>query len=396
METYAAVRPAPHVELPEWLLEETDIRWPTATTPPALLSGAQGHTEHRPLRPTSAHGWWVGEALSWSADEDGRVTLMSRNKIEPGQQVEFLLPGERPLVFTVAGNRPARCRWRASATINNPAHVFSMPCPHQVPINAAIRSRTKSPPSKPNNLPPAPLTGVVVKIMRTPPAPKKECLMPEYSEEILDSNSISSTDKAGRPIPVTIPIALAPGIKVVYTTRLGGLSTGDYGNLNLGGKSGDEPEAVLSNRIALAEAGASPPIAGPPKYIPAWLWTWTTRSSSTPPSASTCPAHMVRLTLRTSSRRTARSPAQSGIALGMFAADCLPVLLGDPVTGIIGAAHCGRRGLERGVIGATVDLMKSKRVPTRRTSSPHLARASAATAMKWATRPLTSSSSASR
>ena len=44
----------------------------------------------------------------------------------------------------------------------------------------------------------------------------------------------------------------------------------------------------------------------------------------------------------------------------MFAADCLPVLLGDPVTGIIGAAHCGRRGLERGVIGATVDLMKSK------------------------------------
>ena len=102
--------------------------------------------------------------------------------------------------------------------------------------------------------------------------------MPEYSEEILDSNSISSTDKAGRPIPVTIPIALAPGIKVVYTTRLGGLSTGDYGNLNLGGKSGDEPEAVLSNRIALAEA------------------------------ASTCPAHMVRLTLRTSSRRTARSP----------------------------------------------------------------------------------------
>ena len=41
---------------------------------------------------------------------------------------------------------------------------------------------------------------------------------------------------------------------MVYTTRLGGLSAGDYGNLNLGGKSGDEPEAVLSNRIALAEA----------------------------------------------------------------------------------------------------------------------------------------------
>ena len=138
--------------------------------------------------------------------------------------------------------------------------------------------------------------------------------MPEYSEEILDSNSISSTDKAGRPIPVTIPIALAPGIKVVYTTRLGGLSTGDYGNLNLGGKSGDEPEAVLSNRIGCgphAPNRCKPAYRWSPKYIPAWLWTWTTRSSSTPPSASTCPAHMVRLTLRTSSRRTARSPHNS-------------------------------------------------------------------------------------
>jgi len=46
--------------------------------------------------------------------------------------------------------------------------------------------------------------------------------MSEYSDEILDSNQISSTDKEGRPIPVTIPIALAPGITVVYTTRLGG------------------------------------------------------------------------------------------------------------------------------------------------------------------------------
>ena len=29
------------------------------------------------------------------------------------------------------------------AAINNPAHVFSIPCPHNVPANTAIRSRTK-------------------------------------------------------------------------------------------------------------------------------------------------------------------------------------------------------------------------------------------------------------
>ena len=27
--------------------------------------------------------------------------------------------------------------------INNPAHVFSMPCPEPIPVNAAMRSRTK-------------------------------------------------------------------------------------------------------------------------------------------------------------------------------------------------------------------------------------------------------------
>ena len=53
----------------------------------------------------------VGEVLSWSPDEGGRVTLMSRNKIEPGQEIEFLLPGDAP----------------------------------EVPVNAAIRSRTKHP-----------------------------------------------------------------------------------------------------------------------------------------------------------------------------------------------------------------------------------------------------------
>ena len=34
----------------------------------------------------------------------------------------------------------------------------------------------------------------------------------EYADEILDSNAISPTDKDGRPIPVTIPVMLAPGV----------------------------------------------------------------------------------------------------------------------------------------------------------------------------------------
>ena len=206
--------------------------------------------------------------------------------------------------------------------------------------------------------------------------------MSEYDETIIDSNAISSTDKAGRPIPVTIPIALAPGVTVVYTTRLGGLSTGDFGNLNLGGKSGDDPEAVLSNRIALAEAvGARLSLVSQVHSgiavdvddaftinTPFGFDVSGTRSGADA-AAGTGEA------TEPSSGGTGAAPeapgprvveadgqvtAQSGVALGMFAADCLPVLFADPVTGVIGAAHCGRRGLERGVIESTVALMERK------------------------------------
>ena len=164
--------------------------------------------------------------------------------------------------------------------------------------------------------------------------------MPEYSEEILDSNSISSTDKAGRPIPVTIPIALAPGIKVVYTTRLGGLSAGDYGNLNLGGKSGDEPEAVLSNRIALAEAVQARLSLVSQVHSGVAVDVDDSFVINTPFGFDVSGTHGETDTPHVI-EADGQVTAQSGIALGMFAADCLPVLLGDPVTGIIGAAHCG-------------------------------------------------------
>ncbi|MBW3080983.1 polyphenol oxidase family protein [Bifidobacterium saguinibicoloris] len=206
--------------------------------------------------------------------------------------------------------------------------------------------------------------------------------MSEIDETILDSNQISSTDKAGRPIPVTIPIALAPGVTVVYTTRLGGLSTGDFGNLNLGGKSGDDPEAVLSNRIALAEAvGArlslvSQVHSGTAVDVderfaintPFGFDVSGTRSDADYASATgeaTSPSEP-----SDSSAADAATPqvveadgqvtSRTGVALGMFAADCLPVLFADPTAGVIGAAHCGRRGLERGVIQSTVDLMVAK------------------------------------
>jgi YfiH family protein len=46
--------------------------------------------------------------------------------------------------------------------------------------------------------------------------------------------------------------------------------------------------------------------------------------------------------------------AEPGLGLVVLAADCLPVLLADPVAGVVGAAHAGRQGLVAGVLQETV------------------------------------------
>ena len=79
----------------------------------------------------------------------------------------------------------------------------------------------------------------------------------------------------------------------------------------------------------------------------------------------------------------------------MFAADCLPVLMADPKAGVIGAAHCGRRGLQKGVIGATIEKMVAKGAQPERIVAT-LGPASAATATRSAATSPTNSMRSSR
>ncbi len=46
-----------------------------------------------------------------------------------------------------------------------------------------------------------------------------------------------------------------------------------------------------------------------------------------------------------------------GLALGVLAADCTPVLFADPAEGVIGACHAGWKGALGGVAEATLDAM---------------------------------------
>ena len=188
----------------------------------------------------------------------------------------------------------------------------------------------------------------------------------QFDDEILDSNAISPTDEEGNPVPVTIPIALAPGVTVVYTTRLGGVSHGDFGDCNLGGKGGDDPQAILANRVSLAKSvGCGLSLVSQVRFR-ARGGRGCIMASEHPRSASMCPARPGEVTAdgeaqaATVVEADGQVTSRAGVALGMFAADCLPVLMADAQAGVIGAAHCGRKGLQRGIISATIDAMVAK------------------------------------
>lgn len=50
---------------------------------------------------------------------------------------------------------------------------------------------------------------------------------------------------------------------------------------------------------------------------------------------------------------------RQGVALLSRAADCVPVLLGDPDAGVVGAVHAGRKGVTSGVVGHAVERLRS-------------------------------------
>lgn len=142
-EATVAGRPE-RVELPEWLREE-----PYKVAHRDYSTGFY-YPEHPVTQNTDRSHYFrdwlvVGEVLGWSPEDGGRITLMSRNKIEAGQLVEFVMPGGAPYAYTVPAGGFRDADGEPVELINNPAHVFSMPCPEPVPVNAAMRSRTKRP-----------------------------------------------------------------------------------------------------------------------------------------------------------------------------------------------------------------------------------------------------------
>lgn len=131
-----------------------------------------------------------------------------------------------------------------------------------------------------------------------------------------------------------------------FTTRLGGVSTGVLESLNLGYHRGDEPENVEQNYHLLADAiGFDPNRVVLTQQIHSDIVRVVTGAD--------CNG----LDHRHYPQCDALVTNDPGLGLVIFTADCTPILLHDPVTGAVGAAHAGWRGTAADIAGKTVDAM---------------------------------------
>lgn len=124
-----------------------------------------------------------------------------------------------------------------------------------------------------------------------------------------------------------------------FTTRLGGVSTAPFDELNLGLGTDDDRERVLENRrrVAAVLGFAAEDLATPGQVHGSHVEIVTT--------AGHYPA------------RDGLVTTVPGVLLAVVAADCAAVLLVDPEARIVGACHAGWRGAVGGVLENTVQAM---------------------------------------
>ncbi|QTL98052.1 peptidoglycan editing factor PgeF [Iocasia frigidifontis] len=140
------------------------------------------------------------------------------------------------------------------------------------------------------------------------------------------------------------------GVKVYFTSRLGGVSSGDYHSLNLGLHTADSKEDVLENRRRLAEAlkiDCQDFVAAQQVHSNKVVMVNKNNSGQGAFSyESSLPGIDGLIT------------ADRGLPLISFYADCVPLLLMDPVKGVVGLAHAGWRGTVKKIGVNTISLMK--------------------------------------
>jgi YfiH family protein len=132
-----------------------------------------------------------------------------------------------------------------------------------------------------------------------------------------------------------------PGARAVFSTRLGGASSGPYESLNLGILTGDEEEFVVGNRRRLCAA-----LGLEPDEVVTGLQVHgagiSTHEGPQRPSPFAQPGSP-------NPEADGHVLVESGLAGLVYIADCLPIALAGP--GGTAILHCGWRGLAAGIVG---------------------------------------------
>jgi polyphenol oxidase len=146
------------------------------------------------------------------------------------------------------------------------------------------------------------------------------------------------------PTPIESPLlrsAGRAGIRHGYFTRSGGVSGGIYRGLNVGLGSNDLRDDVIENR----------------RRVAAWFGLPAEKLATVHQIHS---ADVVTVDAAFGASRPqvdALVTATPGIAIGVLAADCGPILFADPERRVVGAAHAGWKGALNGVLENTVEAM---------------------------------------
>lgn len=132
----------------------------------------------------------------------------------------------------------------------------------------------------------------------------------------------------------------------LFTTRFGGVSTGDFASLNLGSGRGDEQPRVEENfRRVAAILGAGGNDCAVTKQV----------HGNAVRTVSYADRHI--LGTKTPYEADGLVTAERGLPLMCFVADCVPALLCDAEHGVIAAVHCGWRSSVADILGVTVEKM---------------------------------------
>lgn len=150
----------------------------------------------------------------------------------------------------------------------------------------------------------------------------------------------------GELVYLTSSLLRQPGLYHCFSTRRGGVSTGEKATLNLGLRD-DSRENVLENYRILGDA-----VGFAPESV-----VFTRQVHTDVVRAVTAAERGIGLFRPTDCDCDALMTNEPGVTLAAFSADCCTMLLHCPVSGAIAAVHSGWRGTALGIVKKTVEAM---------------------------------------